>query len=166
MHTFSFSTFLGPKLMLLPCLQLSRWASLVIQGLRISLPVQGTWVQSLVWEDLTCHEAIKPVCRKYWAGLWNARAETAEGLQTLEPVRCQQAKSLQWEACEPQLESSPALSNQRKPVCSNKNPEQPKINLKTNSPVTPLCPRHDVPSSKGGWAGLTRPHLSPLLQPH
>ena len=28
--------------------------SLVVQWLRIHLPMQGTWVQSLVWEDPTC----------------------------------------------------------------------------------------------------------------
>ena len=28
--------------------------SLVAQHLRVCLPVQGTWVQSLVWEDSTC----------------------------------------------------------------------------------------------------------------
>ena len=34
--------------------------SLVVQWLRIHLPVQGIWVQSLVWEDRTCHRATKP----------------------------------------------------------------------------------------------------------
>ena len=28
--------------------------SLVVQWIRIHLPRQGTWVQSLVWEDYTC----------------------------------------------------------------------------------------------------------------
>ena len=37
--------------------------SLVAQRLRIRLPMQGTWVWSLVWEDPTCHEATEPVCR-------------------------------------------------------------------------------------------------------
>ena len=27
------------------------------------LPMQGTWVQALVWEDPICHGAIKPVCQ-------------------------------------------------------------------------------------------------------
>ena len=35
--------------------------SLVIQWLRIHLPKQGTWVQSLVREDSTCCGATKPV---------------------------------------------------------------------------------------------------------
>ena len=39
--------------------------SLVAQSLRIHLPVQGTWVQSLVQEDPTCHGATKPMCHNY-----------------------------------------------------------------------------------------------------
>ena len=37
-------------------------ASLVMQWLGIHLPMQGTWVQALVWEDLTCHGATGPLC--------------------------------------------------------------------------------------------------------
>ena len=33
--------------------------------LRIYLPMQESWVQSLVWEDPTCHGATKPVCHNY-----------------------------------------------------------------------------------------------------
>ena len=39
--------------------------SLVVQRLRIRLPMQGTRVQALVWEDLTCHRATKPVRHNY-----------------------------------------------------------------------------------------------------
>ena len=35
-------------------------ASLVVQWLRICLPMQGTGVQALVREDPTCHRATKP----------------------------------------------------------------------------------------------------------
>ena len=38
-------------------------ASLVAQWLRVCLPMQGTWVQALVWEDPTCHGAAGPVSR-------------------------------------------------------------------------------------------------------
>ena len=48
--------------------------SLVVQWLRIHLPMQRTRVQSLVWEVSTCHRAAKPVCHKQWS------------LCTLEPV--------------------------------------------------------------------------------
>ena len=36
------------------------WTSQVAQWLRIRLPMQGTWVRALVWEDPTCHGATKP----------------------------------------------------------------------------------------------------------
>ena len=41
--------------------------SLVVQWLRIRLPMQGTRVRALVWEDPTCRGATKPVCHSYWA---------------------------------------------------------------------------------------------------
>ena len=34
---------------------------------KIHLPLQKTWVQSLVWEDPTCLGATKPMCPNYWA---------------------------------------------------------------------------------------------------
>ena len=39
--------------------------SLVAQWLRIHLPMQGTLVGALVWEDPTCHGTTRPVCHKY-----------------------------------------------------------------------------------------------------
>ena len=44
-----------------------RWASQVAQWLRICLPMQGTLVQALVWEDPTCRRATKPMRHNYWA---------------------------------------------------------------------------------------------------
>ena len=41
------------------------WASLVVQWLRIRLPMQGTWVRALVWEDPTCRGATRPVSHNY-----------------------------------------------------------------------------------------------------
>ena len=40
-------------------------ASLVAQWLRICLPMQGTRVRALVWEDLTCRGASRPVSHNY-----------------------------------------------------------------------------------------------------
>ena len=40
--------------------------SLVVQGIRLLLQMQGTQVQSLLWEDSTCCRAAKPVCHSYW----------------------------------------------------------------------------------------------------
>ena len=41
------------------------WTSLGVQWLRIYLPIQGTWVESLVWEDSTCRGASKAVRHNY-----------------------------------------------------------------------------------------------------
>ena len=43
------------------------WASLMAQWLRICLPMQGTRVPALVWEDPTCHGPTGPVSHNYWA---------------------------------------------------------------------------------------------------
>ena len=40
-------------------------ASLVAQWLRICLPMQGTRVRALVWEDPTCRTATGPVSHNY-----------------------------------------------------------------------------------------------------
>ena len=93
--------------------QLYHGTPLVAQWLRIHLPMQGTWVRSLVWEEPTCHGATKPVHHNYWAG-------------TLEPV------SHDYWACVPQLPKpvhlEPVLCNKRshrneKPMHHNE--EQP-----------------------------------------
>ena len=39
----------------------------MVQWLRIRLPMQGTGVQALFWEDPTCHGATKPVRHNYSA---------------------------------------------------------------------------------------------------
>ena len=41
--------------------------SLVVHWLGICLPMQGTWVWSLIWEDSTCWGAAEPMCHNYWA---------------------------------------------------------------------------------------------------
>ena len=41
------------------------WTSLAAQWISIHLPMQGTGVQSLVWEDPTCWGAAEPVCHNY-----------------------------------------------------------------------------------------------------
>ena len=46
----------------------SSWVnSPMVQWLGIRLPMHGTWVRSLVWEDSTCHGATKPTHHNYWA---------------------------------------------------------------------------------------------------
>ena len=81
--------------------------SLVIQRLRIRLPVQGPWVQSLMQEDPTCLRAAKHMWHNCWAwALSRARADMPP----------------QWEACAPQLESSPYLPQLEKSPQSNEDP--------------------------------------------
>ena len=46
---------------ILPQLKNVLGASLVAQWLRICLPMQGTRVRALVWEDPTCRGATRPV---------------------------------------------------------------------------------------------------------
>ena len=41
------------------------WASLVVQRLRICLPMEGTWARALVWEDPTCRRVARPVSHNY-----------------------------------------------------------------------------------------------------
>ena len=40
-------------------------ASLVAQWLSVSLPMQGTRVRALLWEDPTCRGATRPVSHNY-----------------------------------------------------------------------------------------------------
>ena len=62
--------------------------SLVAQWLRIHLPMQGTRIRSLVWEDPTCRRATKPMCHNYWACALEpaSRKHWAHVLQLLKPV--------------------------------------------------------------------------------
>ena len=123
------------------------------QWLRIHLPMQGTWVRTLVQEDLTCYGATKPMCHNYWAFALGPTSHNywAHAPQLLRlcsracepqllslhtttteaqaPRACapQQKKTLQWEAHTPQQRVAPAHRNSRKPVCSNEDLMQPKI---------------------------------------
>ena len=38
-----------------------------LRGFPGGLPMQGTRVRALVWEDPTCRGAAKPVCHNYWS---------------------------------------------------------------------------------------------------
>ena len=57
-------------------------ASLIMQWIRICLPMQGPWVQSLVREYSSCLGAAKPMCHNYWA---HAAATEA---RVTKPVLC------------------------------------------------------------------------------
>ena len=73
-------------------------ASLVAQWLRICLPMQGTRVRALVWEDPTCRGAAGPVSHNYWACTSGACA-------------LQWERPWQWEARAPRWRVAPACRN-------------------------------------------------------
>jgi len=76
----------------------------MVQCLRLHLPMQGTWVRSLVGEDFTCQRAIKPSASQLLslcATITEALCPGARALQLEKPP--------QWEAHRLQLESSPCL---------------------------------------------------------
>ena len=97
--------------------------SLVAQWLRIHLPMQGTCVRALVWEDPTCRRATKPVCHNYWACALEPASHNywAHEPQLLKPVHLepvpQQEKPRQWDASAPQ-QSGPLLTATREGPCA------------------------------------------------
>ena len=94
-------------------------ASLVAQWLRIRLPMQGTRVRALVWEDPTCRGATRPVSHNYWTCASGACAP-------------QQERPRQWEARAPRWRVAPACRNWRKPSLRNEDPTQQSINKSIN----------------------------------
>ena len=109
--------------------------SLLAQWLKIRLPMQGTQVRALLWEDPTCHGATKLVRQNYWActlepasdNYWSPRATTTEAHVPRAGAQ-QQENPPQWEARIPQRREAPARRNEGKPTHSNEDPTQPKIN--------------------------------------
>ena len=63
-------------------------ASLVVQWLRIHLPIQGIWVWSVVQEDTTCCGATKPVCHNYWACALEPRNCDKRNYHNEKPAHC------------------------------------------------------------------------------
>ena len=82
--------------------------SLMVQWLRICLPVQGTQVWSLVQEDSTCLVATKPTCHDCWSP------------HILEPVFCNKRSHC--------IEKPLPCNYRVAPACSREDPVQPKLN--------------------------------------
>ena len=105
--------------------------SLVVQWLRIHLPMQGTRVRALVREDPTCRGAPKPMCRNYWACTLEPASHNywAHMPQLLKPV-CPRATCRNYWACmlqllkpaclEPVLHHNKKSHHNEKPVHHNK----------------------------------------------
>ena len=111
--------------------------SLVAQWITIHLPIQGTWVQSSIWEDPTCLRATKPLCHNYWAcapepGNRNCWARELKLLKPMCP-RTQERPTREATVMRSPYTTtkrSPVCCNWRKHVSSNKDPVQPKITNK------------------------------------
>ena len=80
--------------------------------------MQGTWVQSQVWEDSTRPRATKPVHHNYWACMLQGYepqllSPWAASTEACMPGACapQQEKPPQWEACALQQRVVPAPHN-------------------------------------------------------
>ena len=89
----------------------------MVQWLRIHLPVQGTWVRSLVWEDPTCHGPTKAM--RHNSG--------AHELQLLKPVCLEPVFHNRRSHHNEKPVYRPFHHNRRKPECSNEDPAQPTI---------------------------------------
>ena len=98
------------------------------QWWKIHLPVQETWVWSLVWEDPTCCRATNPMCHNYWADALeparhNYRAHTR---QLLKPV-CSRAHA---QPEKKPLEGEPRARQQRPSTAKTKNVLKKKKRIK------------------------------------
>ena len=130
------------------CLCLWHSAAWWVQWIRIQLPMQGTRVRSLVWEDSTCHRgaklvrqtielvALEPESCNYWSSC------------PLEPVPHQRSQRDE-KPLHQHERGAPARHNQRKPVCGCEDPAQPKIKINTSPQgrghILVWTPHHSVP---------------------
>ena len=78
------------------------------QWLRICLPMQGTWVRALVWEDPTCRGAAGPVTQLLSLRVWSLCSTTREAVTVRGPRTAMKSgpRSLQLEQ---------ALAQKRRP---------------------------------------------------
>ena len=98
--------------------KITSWVPLVVQWWRDWLPVQGTWVRSLVQEYPTCCGVTKPVHHNYWSCAQSPCSATK--------------KPPQGEVHTPQLERSLHLPQLEKSPSSDEDPAQPKISKQIN----------------------------------
>ena len=142
-------------------------ASLVAQWLRVCLPMQGTRVRALVWEDLTCRGATKPVRHNYWACALepmshNYWARVPQLLSLCSRAQGPQLLSLHSRAQEPQLLSlrSRACESQLlKPTCL-----EPRLHNKRSttmiSPCTAMKSRPRSPQPEKARVQQRRPNAA------
>ena len=101
-------------------------ASLVVQWLRICLPMQGTRVRALVWEDPTCCGATGPVSRNYWACTSGACAPPTREAAIVRGLRTA-------------MRSGPHLPQLEKALAQKRRPNTAKNKLKKKKSVVLRC---------------------------
>ena len=106
---------------------------LVVHCIGICLPMQGSWVLSLVWKDSTCRGATKPRYHNYWAPALGSASRSCWAcvLQLpkparLEPVLCNKRSHHNEEPVQCSR-AAPTGCNQGEPAQSN-TPARPKVN--------------------------------------
>ena len=100
------------------------WTSLMVQWIRVCLPMQGTGVQSPVQENSTCCWAISPCTTTTEPALWSQELQL---LTSGCPIACApQEKPRQRQAQAQQLESDPCFPQLEKSMHSNDDSVQPK----------------------------------------
>ena len=106
--------------------------SLVAQWLGIHLPMQGTRVWALVWEDPTCHGATKPVRHNYRAYALETMSHNywARVPQLLKPVRLEPVLHNKRSHLEPVLGNKRSYRNEKP---AHRNEEQPQLTATSES---------------------------------
>ena len=101
--------------------------SLVVQWLRICLPMQGTRVRALVQEDPTCCKATKPIRHSYWACALEPASHNYWALlpRLLKPVLHSRRSHRNEKHVRRGGEWPPARRSWREPARSKEDPTQP-----------------------------------------
>ena len=103
------------------------------------LPVEETWIRSLIQEDATCHRATKPIHRNKWTwALEPSNRNCWACVAQLLKQACPRACAPQREACALQ-QSSPRVLQPEKRLSSNEDPAQPKITKNFFKSLPPVC---------------------------
>ena len=138
-------------------------ASLVLQWVRVHLPMQGTRVRPLVQEDPTCHRATEPVHDNGWACVLEPAGNSCEAHT---PGACAlQEKPPQWEALTSQGRAAPTHCDYRKPTSSNQDPAEPKRKGKKSRNTAQSSSTQSVIPRSTTWASPGTPLERQNCQP-
>ena len=127
----------------------------MVQWIRTRLLVQGTWIQSLVWEDSASQGAIKPMYHSHWAwaqepashNYWACASQLLKPAHSracklqllkpvlLEPVFHNKRSHLNEKLVHHKERVAPTYYNLRKPLCISEDPVK-QTNKNTTSLIT------------------------------